>query len=61
MVWGAVWLGIHSNEYIEPEVNGFLDLPHHVRTVSVISIGYPAEQKGPSKRFSEDIIHHNNW
>ena len=58
---GAVWLGVHPNKDIEPEVNDFLNLPDHVTAVSVISIGYPAEQKRPSKRFSEDIVHYNSW
>jgi nitroreductase len=58
---GAVWLGVHSNKNIEPDVNEFLNVPDHVTTVSVISIGYPAEQKRPSKRFSEDIVHYNKW
>ncbi|MFW6280377.1 MAG: nitroreductase family protein [Halanaerobium sp.] len=58
---GAVWLGVHPNKNIEADVNKFLDLPDHVTTVSVISIGYPAEQKRPSKRFSEDILHYDKW
>jgi nitroreductase len=58
---GAVWLGVHPNKNIEPEVNKFLSVPDNVTTVSLVSVGYPAKQKGPSNRFSEDIVHYDEW
>ncbi len=58
---GAVWLGIHPNPNIEPAVNKFLDLPENVKTLSVISLGYPAEHKDSKTRLKEEIVHQESW
>ncbi len=58
---GAVWLGVHP---IEERVSGFrklLGIPEHITPFSMISIGYPAEQKPPADRYDSSRIHHNRW
>lgn len=58
---GAVWLGVHPKERIVKEVNSILELPEHVKALSIISLGYPAEEKKPSDRYLEEKVHHEKW
>jgi nitroreductase len=58
---GAVWIGAYPNEERERVVSEVLDVPENIRTVSLISIGYPAEKKGKTDRLSDEIVHHDKW
>lgn len=58
---GAVWLGVYPRE---DRVNGLkelLNLPEGVIPLSIIAIGYPAEQKEPADRFYEAKVHYEKW
>ncbi|GAI87989.1 unnamed protein product, partial [marine sediment metagenome] len=42
---GAVWLGVHPREKRKSGIRKIFHLPDHVQPFSLISIGYPAEDK----------------
>ncbi|PUU86449.1 nitroreductase family protein [Halanaerobium sp.] len=58
---GAVWIGCHPAEDRERVISEYLEVPENVKTLSLISIGYPAEEKGEVDRLSDDIIHQEKW
>jgi nitroreductase len=47
---GSVWVGAF-NEF---EVFEILDLPHNLRPVAIIPIGYPAKTAGPAPRIAKE-------
>ncbi|MEW6141597.1 MAG: nitroreductase family protein [Chloroflexota bacterium] len=58
---GAVWLGIFPREERYITIREMLGMPDHVVPFSLVSLGYPAEQKAPSARFNQARIHRNGW
>ncbi len=58
---GAVWLGIYSVEPLVMATKKLLNLPEHIIPISLISIGYPAEQKPQPDRYKADRVHYNQW
>jgi nitroreductase len=57
----SVWLGIYP---VKERVRGFqklLGIPKHIVPISVLPIGYPDENKAPSDRFDESLVHKNKW
>jgi nitroreductase len=56
---GAVWLGVYPVEDRVDEIKRILNLPEHLVPLSLVSIGYPAEEKPPSERYNEEKISHN--
>jgi len=58
---GAVWLGIYPAEAMVTATKKLLNLPEHIIPISLISIGYPAEQKPQPDRYRADRVHYNQW
>lgn len=58
---GAVWLGVYPREERVSGLRQLFNIPQEVVPFSLISIGHPAEQKGPEDRYREDRIHLNQW
>lgn len=58
---GAVWLGIYPREQRMAGIRDLLGLPDHLEPVALVSIGYPAEHKPPSRRFDKEKIRYNHW
>jgi nitroreductase len=58
---GAVWLGIYPRAERVNGMRNLLGIPEHVIPFSLISIGYPAEQKPPANRYDVSRIHQNKW
>ena len=58
---GAVWLGVYPIEDRVTGIRKLLGIPEHVTPFSLISIGYPAEQKPPSDRYDASRVRHNRW
>ena len=59
--WGAVWLGIYPREKRVTGLRKLLNIPEHVIPFSLISIGYPAEQKPRANRYNASRVHYNQW
>ncbi len=58
---GAVWLGISPAGGEAAPTKKLLNLPEHIIPISLISIGYPAEQKPRPDRYRADRVHYNRW
>jgi nitroreductase len=58
---GAVWLGLYPAEPLVTATKKLLNLPEHIVPISLISIGYPAEQKLQPDRYQADRVHYNQW
>lgn len=58
---GAVWIGISPAEPVAAATKKLLNLPEHIMPISLISIGYPAEQKPRPDRYRADRVHYNQW
>jgi len=58
---GAVWLGVYPRSDRVAEVGKTLNLPAHVISLCVVSIGYPLEPQLPVRRYNEARIHYNRW
>jgi len=58
---GAVWVGMYPGEERVTEMRKLLGIPENVIPLSLIPIGYPAEQKPPADRYNTSRIHHNHW
>jgi nitroreductase len=57
---GSVWLGVYpKDERIEP-IRQLLKLPEHILPISLISVGWPDEEKPKPQRFNRDKIHVND-
>ena len=58
---GGVWLGVYPREERVAGVAQVLGLPEGVLPLCVLSLGYPAEEKGPAGRFDATRVHHERW
>ncbi len=58
---GGVWLGVHPVEERVAGLKKLFGLPEAVRPFSLISLGYPAEDKPPKDIFRKERVHRNGW
>lgn len=58
---GAVWLGTYPMKEVMEGIRKLFDLPEYIIPFSIISLGYPAEEKAPINRFDETRVHWNKW
>lgn len=58
---GAVWIGVYPRAERVRDVGRKLQTPETIIPFCVLSIGYPAESKPPSKRFDPTRVHQNKW
>lgn len=55
---GAVWMG----SFDEDAVRKILKIPRHVRPVTLVALGWPAEEPAPPERLPlEDLLHFEHW
>ena len=50
---GAVWIG----DFDPTAVAALLDIPEHVGVVSLVLLGYPAEDKPPRGQYTEEAVY----
>lgn len=58
---GAVWLGVHPRQERIDFVRKTFDIPDNIVPLNLISIGHPAETKGPRTQYDEVRVHHDHW
>jgi len=58
---GAVWLGVFPRVERIKGLRNLLNIPNYVVPISLISIGYPAEEKPIVNRYNDSRIHYNKW
>ncbi len=56
---GTCWIAA----FRENELKKVLGIPEDVRVVSLTTLGYPAEEKGPVTRRKtiDELVHYNHW
>jgi nitroreductase len=56
---GSVWLGVYPRaERIDP-IRELLKLPANITPISLISIGWPDEERETPDRFDRKKVHYN--
>jgi len=58
---GACWVGIYPEEKRMEGLRGLLGIPEHIVPLCMVSLGWPAETKGPADRFKPEKIHWERW
>jgi nitroreductase len=58
---GAVWLGCHGRPEREQIVRDVLGIPSQIGVLSLISVGYPAEEKEARTQYDPSCIHRDKW
>ncbi len=58
---GAVWLGVYPDQSRVQPLAKLLRLPQNIVPLCILSVGYPAENRGEIDRFDPDRIHKDRW
>ena len=58
---GGVWLGVYPIEDRVAGLRKMLGMPDNVVPFSLLSIGYPAEEKPPGDRYDASRVHSDQW
>ncbi|UCF98674.1 MAG: nitroreductase family protein [Spirochaetaceae bacterium] len=58
---GAVWLGIYPRERRVQEIRRLLGIPRQIIPITLIALGYAAEEKDVEDRFQPERVHRNRW
>jgi len=58
---GAVWTAVHPMEDRVLGMRKLLNLPEHIIPLSLVPIGYPADQPGRPDRFDPGRVHKERW
>lgn len=53
---GSCWIGSYGKPYT-PKVSKLLDVPEKYKLISLITVGYPAENPKPEKKELDEVIH----
>lgn len=54
---GACWVGAYPKEEEMKTLRSILDIPNEVFPLSMIYLGYPAEEKAPRTQYDERRVH----
>jgi nitroreductase len=58
---GAVWLGVYPKDDRVTGMKDLLGLPQDIIPLSIISVGYPAEEKPYKSSYQPSRIHYDGW
>jgi nitroreductase len=58
---GAVWLGVSPMQDRMEYVRNLFDLPENIKPFSIVSIGYPAEDREFTDRYDEKRVHFEKY
>jgi nitroreductase len=58
---GAVWLGVHPRKERSETIKDLLGIPENIMPVSLVSIGYPDEEKPRNANYRQSRVHLNGW
>ncbi len=58
---GSVWVGLYPRIKRMESIHEIFGLPQNIKPFSIISLGYPAEEKKMPDRFNRDRIHFEKW
>jgi nitroreductase len=58
---GSVWVGVYFRKEYEEIFTKLFKLPKNIIPISLIPLGYPAEEKPKIERFKKERVHFNSW
>ena len=58
---GGVWISSYPNKETVEGIRKYYEIPENIVPVSIISLGYPAEEVKTQDRFNKSKIHLNKW
>jgi nitroreductase len=58
---GSVWVGLYPRIQRMESIHTLFGLPLNIKPFSIVSLGYPAEEKKMPLRFNRDRIHIGKW
>lgn len=58
---GSVWLGLYPEMDRVDGVRNLINAPANVVPFSIVSLGYPAEEKSIPDRYDENNVHYEKW
>lgn len=58
---GAVWTGVYPSAHRVDVIRDVLELPGYVVPLSLVPIGYPAENPQPKDKWKPENVHRNGW
>jgi nitroreductase len=58
---GAVWTGVYPLSDRVAGMRKLLGLPEHIVPLSLVPIGFPAEQPAKADRFNTERVHKDRW
>ncbi len=58
---GGVWVSSYPNKDIIEGLRKYFGIPENIVPISIIALGYPAEQPSAEDRFNKSRIHYNKW
>lgn len=58
---GSVWCGLHPVEDRVAPIRRILGLPDNIIPLSLVVMGYPAQDFSQADRYQENKVHHNHW
>ena len=57
----SCWVGVAPNEEYESYIRGLFDIPEDLRVFSLITLGYPGEDKKVNNNYFEERIHYEKY
>jgi nitroreductase len=58
---GTVWLGVHPRPEREEPLKKLFECPPNMEILSIVALGYPAEEKAPRTQYDASRVHDNKW
>lgn len=58
---GSCWIGVYPTNESISSMKKLFNLPDYVIPISLVSLGYPAEEPSAEERFKIEKVHFNNW
>ena len=58
---GSCWIGVYPVKEIISGLQDLFKLPEHIVSISLVSLGYPAENPIAEDRFKTEKVHFNQW
>lgn len=58
---GSCWIGVYPVKEIISGLQDLFKLPEHIVPISLVSLGYPAENPIAEDRFKTEKVHFNQW
>jgi nitroreductase len=58
---GGVWISAYPNKDTIDGIRTYYGIPENIVPVSIISLGYPAEEVKAENRYNKSRVHLNKW